>query len=101
MKLIYHVVSADDWAACEDQATYTAASLPAEGFIHLSEKEQVTGVLDRYYKGKQDLLLLHVDPEKLRSELKYERATNDEYFPHLYGPLNKDAVVAVETLTQV
>lgn len=100
MKLIYHVVSTGDWSSCEDQDAYTATSLPVEGFIHLSEKEQVAGVLDRYYKGRQDLLLLHIDSEKLMSELKYELATNDEYFPHLYGPLNKDAVVAVEKLMQ-
>jgi uncharacterized protein (DUF952 family) len=100
MKFIYHIVSVDDWAAAENQPVYAAASLPVEGFIHLSEKDQIAGVLERYYKGRQDLLLLRISPEKLTAELKYELATNAEYFPHLYGPINKDAIVAVEKITQ-
>jgi uncharacterized protein (DUF952 family) len=100
MKFTYHVVSVDDWTAAENQPVYAAASLSVEGFIHLSEKDQVAGVLDRYYKGRQDLLLVQIAPEKLTAELKYELATNAEYFPHLYGPINKDAVVAVDKLMQ-
>ena len=99
MSLIYHVVSAADWAQQKNQSIYQAASLVTEGFIHLSDKEQVAGVLERYYQGVPDLLLLHVDPSRLVHELTYEVATNNERFPHLYGSLNKDAVVAVERLT--
>jgi uncharacterized protein (DUF952 family) len=99
MSLIYHVVSAADWAKQEDQADYQAASLETEGFIHLSEKEQVAGVLERYYQSVPDLLLLHVDPSRLTHKLKYELSTNNERFPHLYGPLNKEAVVEVKHLT--
>ncbi|QKZ11533.1 DUF952 domain-containing protein [Spirosoma sp. KUDC1026] len=100
MKFIYHVVPVNDWAASENQPVYTAASFLVEGFIHLSEKEQVAGVLERYYKGRQDLLLLQIAPDRLTAELKYEPATNAEYFPHLYGPINKDAVMAVEKIMQ-
>lgn len=96
--LIYHVVSAPDWAKWDGKPAYEVDSLRAEGFIHLSTKEQVAGVLERYYRNVPDLLLLCVDPNRLTHELTYEMATNNEYFPHLYGPLNKDAVVAVEKL---
>ena len=99
MNLIYHVVSTADWSGQKDQSAYQAASLKTEGFIHLSDKEQVAGVLERYYQGVPDLLLLHVDPSRLVHELTYEVATNNERFPHLYGPLNKEAVVEVEQLT--
>ncbi|SOD97119.1 DUF952 domain-containing protein [Spirosoma fluviale] len=98
MNLIYHIVSAADWQQQESTSTYEAPSLQTEGFIHLSTKEQVAGTLSRYYQNVPDLLLLHVDTSKLTSELKYELATNNEAFPHLYGPLNKDAVVHVEIL---
>ena len=98
MNLIYHVVSAADWAKQDSQPTYEAASLQTEGFIHLSRKEQVEGVLSRYYQQVPDLLLLHVDVDKLMATLTYEAATNNEQFPHLYGPLNKDAVVLIERL---
>lgn len=98
MSLIYHIVSAADWAKQESQPSYEAASLLTEGFIHLSTKEQVAGTLNRYYQHVPDLLLLHVDSDKLTSDLHYELATNQESFPHLYGPLNKEAIVQIEPL---
>ncbi|MVM32231.1 DUF952 domain-containing protein [Spirosoma sp. HMF4905] len=98
MSLIYHIVSAADWASQEDSPNYEAVSLQSEGFIHLSQKEQVGATLSRYYTNVPDLLLLHVDTSKLTHDLKYELATNNELFPHLYGPLNKDAVIEIEQL---
>ncbi|WP_338874182.1 DUF952 domain-containing protein [Spirosoma sp. SC4-14] len=98
MSLIYHVVPAKDWARFETAPMYEANSLQNEGFIHLSTESQVAGVLERYYQNATDLLLLHVDPARLTSELRYEVATNNELFPHLYGPLNKDAIVRIESI---
>lgn len=98
MNLIYHIVSVADWASQESQPTYEASSLQTEGFIHFSQKEQVRGVLNRYYQNVPDLLLLHVDADKLTHELRYELSTNDELFPHLYGPLTKEAVITIEPI---
>ena len=94
--MIYHVVTKNLWQQALQQGYYEAASLNSEGFIHLSKKEQVAGVLQRYYKNATDLLLLHVDESKLTAELKYELAASvNEEFPHLFGRLNLDAVVEV------
>ena len=98
MNLIYHVVPAEVWVKFNGEPIYAADSLQSEGFIHLSEREQVAGVLDRYYRNVPDLLLLHVDPTKLTHELRYEEAPNGERFPHVYGPINRDAVVDVEKI---
>lgn len=98
MSIIYHIVPAADWARFENEPAYEAASLQTEGFIHLSQKEQVDGTLSRYYQNVPDLLLLHVDTDKLMPELRYEPSTNDDLFPHLYGPLNKEAIVVIERL---
>ena len=99
MNRIYHIVSEADWTKFDGQLNYEADSLRTEGFIHLSKPAQVAGVLDRYYWNVPNLLLVHVDADKLTHELKYEVSTNNESFPHLYGPLNKEAVVKVEKLT--
>lgn len=96
MSIIYHVVAADEWKKQESLPDYSAASLISEGFIHLSTREQVSGVLNRYYRDVSNLLLLHVDTDKLVHELRYEQATNNELFPHVYGPINKDAIVKIE-----
>ncbi len=54
------------------------------------------GVLKRYYSDQTDLLLLHIDPTKLTAELKFDLATFGQSFPHVYGKINKDAIVEVE-----
>lgn len=97
--MIYHIVTTTDWVDQQKNPAYEAASLQTEGFIHLSRKEQVAGVLERYYQGVSDLLLLHIDPTKLIAELRYEAATNNELFPHLYGPVNREAIVEIEYLS--
>ena len=97
--MIYHVVSNTSWQNAVQQGFYEAASLAQEGFIHTSKADQVAGVLNRYYKGETDLLLLHIDESLLTSTLQYELAPSvNEEFPHIYGPLNVDAVVKIEKL---
>lgn len=97
--MIYHVVSATNWQKAVQQGFYEADSLPIEGFIHTSKAEQVKGVLERYYQGQNNLILLHIDETKLISSLKFELAPSiNEEFPHIYGRLNLDAVIKVENL---
>ncbi len=97
--MIYHVTAKDSWEQAWQKGFYEAPSLATEGFIHNSSKEQVAGVLDRYYKNKTGLVLLHIDETKLESELKYELAPSiNEMFPHIFGPINLDAVVTAEDL---
>jgi uncharacterized protein (DUF952 family) len=97
--MIYHVTTAAGWKEAEAKGYYEAASLTTEGFIHASKHNQVAGVLVRYYAGKKDLLLLHIEEDKLTSKLLYELSTSvNEEFPHIYGTINLDAVVKVEEL---
>jgi uncharacterized protein (DUF952 family) len=94
--MIYHVVKNTDWQKAVTQGFYAAPSLATEGFIHTSKKEQVDGVIERYYADQTDLLLLHIDESKLTAPLIYELAPSvNEEFPHVYGRINLDAVVDV------
>ena len=95
--MIYHVVKNTDWQNAVEQGFYAAPSLANEGFIHTSTKEQVKGVVERYYAGQTDLLLLHIDESKLTALLIYELAPSvNEEFPHVYGQINLDAVADVK-----
>ncbi len=97
--MIYHVTKKQDWEAAVNNGFYEAASLSSEGFIHNSTKEQVSGVLQRYYKNETDLVLLHIDETLITAPLKYELAPSmNQMFPHIFGPININAVVDVETL---
>ena len=95
--MIYHVTTKGEWEN-SNKFFYSPSSFAKEGFIHCCSADQLEGVLHRYFSGKIDLLLLKIDPEKLSAELKYEPSTNQELFAHIYGHLNKEAVIAVEQL---
>ena len=99
MASIYHVCSAAAWQAAKEKGLYEHPSLEDEGFIHCSDEHQVAGVLKRYFKGQENLLRLEIEPGKLNSELKWENAPSlGEAFPHIYGPINMDAVIGIKEL---
>jgi uncharacterized protein (DUF952 family) len=79
---------------------YTLPSLQVEGFIHCSKKSQVLRVANLYYNNRNDLILLSIDPERLEREVRWEAGTDkaDELFPHVYGPINLDAIEEVLAL---
>ncbi|MBI5088178.1 MAG: DUF952 domain-containing protein [Actinobacteria bacterium] len=101
--MIFHIADRDRWLASQAEGRYTASTigleLADEGFIHLSTDAQVPGVIERYYRGVPNLVLLHIDESLLTAPLVYEQLGGaTEPFPHLYGPLNVDAVTEVEPL---
>ena len=92
--IIYHIVLPEVWVA-SDGDFYEAASLADDGFTHCSYAGQVDAVLQRYYNGAGRVLILEIDMDLLTSELREEPSTNNEVYPHIYGPINRDAVVGV------
>jgi uncharacterized protein (DUF952 family) len=97
--MIYHVTTKENWEKALAVGFYEAPSLHTEGFIHNSTAAQVQGVLERYYAGQTNLVLLHIEETKLTSELKYELAPSvNEEFPHIFGVINVDAIVKTEAL---
>jgi uncharacterized protein (DUF952 family) len=99
MSVIYHVTTIEEWETAKKTRFYAAASLASEGFIHCSEERQVAGVLERYFSGKNGLIKLVIDTEKLTSKLVTEWSpTAKDNFPHVYGPINLDAVVEVKLI---
>jgi uncharacterized protein (DUF952 family) len=100
---IFHIATAADWRRTLESGTYTTStigrSLEEEGFIHASRRDQEQGVFDRYYRGAgEHLLLLTIDPARLRdAEVRVEPVGDDTY-PHVYGPIDRGAVVEVTPL---
>ena len=94
--MIYHIVSRADWEAALDSAEYRGDSLETEGFIHCSTRLQVVDVANHWFPGKHGLLLLTIDPGRLSSQVRYEDGGDGRLFPHVYGPIEIRAVIAVE-----
>lgn len=109
--MIYHITDRAAWAEARERGQYSAPSLENEGFIHCSKREQVLDVANDFYREQADLVLLCIDKIELRAELRWEGPAHpkphdgagtrdDSLFPHLYGVLNLDAVVAVFDFNQ-
>jgi uncharacterized protein (DUF952 family) len=92
---IYHITPQEEWERARAAGSYQADSLQSEGFIHCSKREQVIPVANRFYHGRVDLVLLAIEPSRLSAQVKYENLEGGEIlFPHIYGPLDLDAVTA-------
>jgi uncharacterized protein (DUF952 family) len=100
-EIIYHITERESWAAAQAAGEYVAESLAGQGFLHASMREQVVETANLFYAGQDGLVLLCVDTAKLKAPLKREAAANAGHragaglFPHIYGPLNLDAVTRV------
>lgn len=92
---ILHITTKTDWRTALEAGAYKADSLETEGFIHCSRADQVAKVANAFYAGQAELVLLHIDTDALQSDLRWEAADGDE-FPHIYGPVNLEAVASVE-----
>jgi uncharacterized protein (DUF952 family) len=99
-ELIVHIARRGEWEDAKRRGEYEPPSLASEGFIHLSAPQQVHYPANALYSGERELVLLWVDPDRLHAALRYERPSAEamEAFPHLYGALNVDAVVAESPL---
>jgi len=100
---ILHITARATWEAARREGIYRAPSLESEGFIHFSKLQQLLGVANAFYAGQSGLVLLEVDDALLHAELRWEPPAGlpapaslppTGLFPHLYGPLNLDAVIA-------
>ncbi len=97
MAAIFHIVAAREWAGASDP--YRGDTLEAVGFIHCSTAAQLLAVADRLFQGRQGLLAVAIDERRVAAPIVYENLEGgDELFPHIYGPLNRDAVTAVVPL---
>ena len=94
MRRIYHLVPRATWENAPS-GPYRAASLESEGFIHCSYRGQVAGSANKFYSDESEMLLLAIDPDLLNSELRDEEGRPGELFPHVYGPINREAIAEV------
>jgi uncharacterized protein (DUF952 family) len=97
--VLVHLCPNNDWSAAQVHGELRPESLASVGFVHLSTPEQVHLPANRLYRGREDLVLLHIDPTRLDSPIRWELgvATDPEsmLFPHLYGALPVGAVMNV------
>ena len=98
--VILHIALPDHWAAARRSGEYRMSTrdrtVADEGFVHCSYPNQVVGIANRFYRDVIALVILHIEHELVHAAMKLEPAfdRSGELFPHLYGPLPTDAVIA-------
>jgi uncharacterized protein (DUF952 family) len=103
---IFHLALAADWESALRLGEYAVSTrgrtLAEEGFIHASRADQWPGVRERFYADvSEPLVLLVIDPTRLAATVREEPVPGTaETFPHVYGPINLDAVVETIALEQ-
>lgn len=98
--MILHITTREEWQTAQRNGSYAPSSLGREGFIHCSTLRQVVETANAYFRGTPDLVLLLIDEGKVRAPLRHEapvggRADSEQRSPHLYRPLELDAVTQV------
>jgi uncharacterized protein (DUF952 family) len=108
--VILHLLPERVWREVEDARTYLPEAYDDDGFVHCSPDEDVMlAVANAFYAGEDDeLVVWDLDESRLTSEVRWEApdhgpppgAPADTRFPHVYGPIELDAVVAVRRLVR-
>ncbi len=94
MDTLYHITHSKNWKQAQLEGIYQSDSLLKEGFIHCSFGEQIVETANNFYHGQKDLMLVLIDPARVKAEIRCEDLYQmNQLFPHIYGPLNLDAVI--------
>jgi uncharacterized protein (DUF952 family) len=95
-ELIVHLAHGREWRHAKSVGEYAPSMLSEDGFIHMSTPELAHLPANAMYCDTPDLVLLWIDPARVSSEVRYELPERgaSHAFPHLYGPLDLDAVIA-------
>lgn len=92
---VYKVLTAGEMAALEQGGRFAGSPDDVrDGFMHLSTAAQLAGTVDRHFAEATDLHIAAVDAGALGEALKWEAARGGDEFPHLYGALLLETVVA-------
>jgi uncharacterized protein (DUF952 family) len=97
--LIYKILLPAEWAEFEAAGRFEGSPFDrSSGFIHCSSRDQVGGTAVRVFASEPDLVVVAVDTGALGESVRWEAARNGGLFPHVYGPLPFDAVVAAHKI---
>ncbi|MFN3705588.1 MAG: DUF952 domain-containing protein [Thermoflexales bacterium] len=109
--MILHLTPRAEWERAPADQPYRPASLEQEGFVHATcGEELMLAVANRFYHQQPgSFVALEIDETRLTSPLRWEPPapliSSDEgetlpnaLFPHIYGPINREAIVGVQLM---
>ena len=106
MKTIIITSTPELWAQAQKTGEYIQSTINSTldevGFIHATNPDQTIAMLNRHFTDRDDILLLVVDIDKVKPEVKFEAPLSGSggTYPHIYGAINTDAIVDTQVPTQ-
>lgn len=93
-----HLVPEPYWSTFAGEKEYTPEAFAEEGFIHTTHgDDMVITVANMFYTSDpRAYIVLTIDLDRVEAETVYEDP--DDRFPHIYGPLNLDAVTGLRRI---
>src|ERR1700761_8789172 len=92
--IAYKAFTAEEWIAFNARAFAGSPIDKADGFIHLSTASQLTETVDRHFSGQENLVIAAIDLAALGDAVRWEPSRNGQLFPHVYGHLVPQSVIA-------
>lgn len=91
--IAYHLVPKEVWERQRGSGSYLPEAFEADGFIHATNGlDRLLWVANQFYRTDlRPQTVLVLDVAALSSPMRYD--DENEAFPHIYGPLNSDAVI--------
>ena len=94
--IIYHLVPKRFYEQQTKNAVYLPKPFAQEGFIHCTkEPAEMARVANRFYKQERGPhVYLYIDTKQVRAKIQYDDEAKK--YPHIYGGLNHNAIVAIK-----
>ena len=95
MELTFHLVPKNYFDSLDPRRDYMPRDFAREGFIHCTDgAEEMARTANRYYRANAEShYYLYIDKARVRPPIRYDDP--GKIYPHIYGALNRDAIVAV------
>jgi uncharacterized protein (DUF952 family) len=100
---IYKILTPEQWTGFQDASLFEGnPDDKNDGYIHMSYHSQIARTHKKFFDGRDDVLLAHVDPAMLDPGTLRPEANRPggSVYPHIYGTIPMTAVVETETLAQ-
>jgi len=99
---IFHITLPEHWARAQRDGAITMSTrdvtLAEEGFVHCSFAEQLAATAVRFFGDLEEVVVVRIDPAAVTSPVVSEDLYDSgQLFPHVYGPINVDAVIDART----
>jgi len=95
MDITFHLVPQSYFDSLDPRVDYAPREFARDGFIHCTDgAAEMARTANRYYRSNPELhYYLYIDKPRVRASIRFDDAAR--LYPHIYGALNRDAIVAV------